>query len=399
MLQRYLLKNYKHASVPKNIECLLEKDGTPFDPACFYLWHIKCINHATDNTCKAQANQIKQFLNHLRLYEIELSDVNSEVMQKYLYGVLFTQKQLNRNTISIHSSVLKAFFEFCMERSFIKERDIDFSTDSDEQTYIDQALNIKKLYMDGRSFKLLTEHVSGASTYIKERNKLILKLGYYAGLRTSDIASNPLITVGRLRRQIPNIKENHEVELPISLDFSYINKKSKKKVNLIVDFELVQAIHDFIYHYELKNELKDEFCLISKSNGDALIDDKIGTREFAHARNSIIDNCSLSDTEKEIWRKRTFHILRKCFATNKVKWCREHGLPPSIIVRDYLGHADFKTSIKHYIYVDCSGINGECREWRYLNKGTHEENDRAEFDRGTVIQIIAALVNIDQALA
>ena len=103
-----------------------------------------------------------------------------------------------------------------MERSFIKERDIDFSTDSDEQgldeqTYIDQALNIKKLYMDGRSFKLLTEHVSGASTYIKERNKLILKLGYYAGLRTSDIASNPLITVGRLRRQIPNIKENHEV--------------------------------------------------------------------------------------------------------------------------------------------------------------------------------------------
>ncbi|MFS1705030.1 phage integrase SAM-like domain-containing protein, partial [Alteromonas sp. AMM-1] len=133
MLQRYLLKDYKHASIPKNIECLLEKDGTPFAPACFYLWHVKCINHATDNTCKAHANQIKQFLNHLRLYEIELSDVNSEVMQKYLYGVLFIQKKLSRNTISIHSSALKAFFEFCMERSFIKERDIDFSTVSDEQ--------------------------------------------------------------------------------------------------------------------------------------------------------------------------------------------------------------------------------------------------------------------------
>ncbi len=45
------------------------------------------------------------------------------------------------------------------------------------------------------------------------------------------------------------------------------------------------------------------------------------------------------------------------------------------------------------------GINGNCREWRYLNKGTHEENDRAEFDRGTVSAIIATLVNLDEALA
>jgi hypothetical protein len=45
------------------------------------------------------------------------------------------------------------------------------------------------------------------------------------------------------------------------------------------------------------------------------------------------------------------------------------------------------------------GINGDCREWRYLNKGTHEENDQAEFDRGTVTAIVAALVNLDKALS
>jgi energy-coupling factor transporter ATP-binding protein EcfA2 len=44
------------------------------------------------------------------------------------------------------------------------------------------------------------------------------------------------------------------------------------------------------------------------------------------------------------------------------------------------------------------GINGESREWRYLNKGTHEENGRAEFDRGSVSAIVAALVSIDEAL-
>lgn len=44
------------------------------------------------------------------------------------------------------------------------------------------------------------------------------------------------------------------------------------------------------------------------------------------------------------------------------------------------------------------GINGESREWRYLNKGTHEEADRAEFDSQTVNEIVTALEQLDVAL-
>jgi hypothetical protein len=42
------------------------------------------------------------------------------------------------------------------------------------------------------------------------------------------------------------------------------------------------------------------------------------------------------------------------------------------------------------------GVSGDSREWRYLNKGIHEEEDRAEFDRGTVNQIILALEQLDE---
>ena len=45
------------------------------------------------------------------------------------------------------------------------------------------------------------------------------------------------------------------------------------------------------------------------------------------------------------------------------------------------------------------GISGDSREWRYLNKGTHEEADRAEFDRGTVKSIIDSLANLDSVLS
>ena len=44
------------------------------------------------------------------------------------------------------------------------------------------------------------------------------------------------------------------------------------------------------------------------------------------------------------------------------------------------------------------GINGKSREWRYLNKGTHEEADRAEFDRNMVNEILTALEQLDTAL-
>ncbi|MCF5110533.1 AAA family ATPase [Pseudomonas gessardii] len=43
------------------------------------------------------------------------------------------------------------------------------------------------------------------------------------------------------------------------------------------------------------------------------------------------------------------------------------------------------------------GINGASPEWAYLNSGTHED-DRYEFDRGTVRGIVDALAEIDMAL-
>lgn len=41
------------------------------------------------------------------------------------------------------------------------------------------------------------------------------------------------------------------------------------------------------------------------------------------------------------------------------------------------------------------GMSGDSREWRYLNKGVHEEFDRAEFDIQTVTEIIGHLSQLD----
>ncbi len=44
------------------------------------------------------------------------------------------------------------------------------------------------------------------------------------------------------------------------------------------------------------------------------------------------------------------------------------------------------------------GIDGQSREWRYLNGGTHEEEDREEFDRPTVQTIVESLEKTDEVI-
>jgi len=66
-----------------------------------------------------------------------------------------------------------------------------------------------------------------------------------------------------------------------------------------------------------------------------------------------------------------------------------------------INKGDFTDPDKHNVLSPIEqllGVNGDSREWRYLNKGTHEEVDRAEFDRNSVLIIVAAIESLDQAL-
>lgn len=71
-------------------------------------------------------------------------------------------------------------------------------------------------------------------------------------------------------------------------------------------------------------------------------------------------------------------------------------------LKSKIGDGDFSDQSKSQIYDPLKillGLNGDSPEWRYLNKGAHEEQDRAEFDRHTVQTIIESLEKIDATLA
>ncbi|MGO2233982.1 MAG: AAA family ATPase [Marinomonas sp.] len=70
-------------------------------------------------------------------------------------------------------------------------------------------------------------------------------------------------------------------------------------------------------------------------------------------------------------------------------------------LRSKIAKADFSDPNKARVYDPIDQLlnrSGDSREWRYLNKGTHEENDRSEFDRQTVELIIMSLEQLDSVL-
>lgn len=70
-------------------------------------------------------------------------------------------------------------------------------------------------------------------------------------------------------------------------------------------------------------------------------------------------------------------------------------------LRSKVSKGDFGDVNKNIVFEPLDnllGINGNSREWSYLNKGTHEESDRAEFDRQTVQQIVSHIEALDEAL-
>jgi len=71
-------------------------------------------------------------------------------------------------------------------------------------------------------------------------------------------------------------------------------------------------------------------------------------------------------------------------------------------LKSKIGKGDFSDPQKATVFDPIHtllGLNGDSREWRYLNKGTHEESDRNEFDRHTVQAIVSALEQLDAAMS
>lgn len=185
--------------------------------------------------------------------------------------------------------------------------------------------------------------------------------------------------------------------------------------------QIILACHGEEFFIDIQNLMSAEkaqqcktFSFLPKVNcTDINVDHNCAPRNYLIAARSHYEKGEIRDalgksrkaleslTKGEIWR-----YVRKHGDGNLSIKMRTANAP--IELRNLTEQLESKVSKSNFISPNKDavlvplkhllGTDGKSREWRYLNKGTHEDSDRAEFDRDTVGLIVSSLEQIDAAL-
>lgn len=350
MVEKELVKKYKYGARSFDFYCIIDSKKIPILAPSLFLFDLAKQGQSF-NTNKAYASDLKSFFTILSTSKgsdgavgLSFIDVTDEQMSGYINGYLLRQNGLAVSSIERHIATLNAFYNFSYEHGFV-ERKLNYSFALDEEVReTDLAqLNSKlhQVYISESQFKsIILANIEAKNPFIKERNELALKLGYYAGFRTEELVIPSNLDVKKLNEILSKANEPEAVYLDIK-------GKSGKVRTVLINVELVNALKNFLWG-RAKHIKTNLMCTLT---GKALIDSSFGTNTFLSCIKKYLINSTMSDEEVQLWLDRSYHILRKCFATERVSFCYENGLDPRVFVPQWMGHEEFKTS-EIYIFFD-----------------------------------------------
>ena len=216
--------DYQYAGRKINFHCLVNEGGIPeFEPSIFLFNEAICGN--SENTTRAYANDLCSFFNMLKesyYEEYRYDDVTNSQMNGYLNGYLNQKRNLKPKTIARHISTLKSFYDFCYSHGFtVKKPSFSFSYTDDistETMMTGMTTQLHRTFMDERTFNnVILGHITTHDPFLKERDELALKLGYYAGFRTHELVAYDNLNAEKLRELLPkqDKRTTQSLDLPI----------------------------------------------------------------------------------------------------------------------------------------------------------------------------------------
>lgn len=261
--------------------------------------YLKNERRLSKHTLVAYKNDLKQFSDFLSKLEIGVLEVKDVEARSWLVELLeqgITQRSINRKL-----SAVKSFYRFLTQQGEMESSPV-------------QNIKLLKTAKRNPSFvrndemnKLLDDSFFEYS-FSGQRDKLIIYILYYTGIRlselinlkVSDVANDTIKVVG---------KRNKERVVPIS----------KKLLSLINEYRALKAKGSFI-------EVNNSFLLVT-DKGDKLYE-KFVFRKVKHY-------LSLVTTQKN----KSPHVLRHTFATQMLNAGADLNA-----IKELLGHSDLSAT-------------------------------------------------------
>ncbi|MDR6927853.1 tyrosine-type recombinase/integrase [Pseudomonas sp. BE134] len=208
-------------------------------------------------------------------------------------------------------------------------------------------------YVESDLFKALLANVVAKSAFEKERDELVLGLGYICGLRSSEVTDPRNLLTNDLRTRIASAERDGIQTITVSI----IGKGEKRRH---VDIH-PKAFRKIKFFLEGRRKSIPEGSLICNAKGSPL---SLGhaTYVFRMAKKSA--GANIATVILELHAKEpsmhfisdisfyalTFHALRHTYATNLVDFCYKHGYDPWQYVPEQMGHEDKETTQEYVVF-------------------------------------------------
>ncbi|MCD4737512.1 MAG: tyrosine-type recombinase/integrase [Bacteroidales bacterium] len=268
-----------------------------------FIQYIRFEKRYSPHTQLAYNTDLDQFYYYINtVYELnDVTEVTSPIVRSWI--VFLMEKSIDTRSINRKISVLKSFFKF-----LLKEGDVD----ANPMTQIISPKNSKRIpaFVEQEKMDLLLDDVSFGIDFKGQRDKLILEMFYFTGIRLSELI---------------NLRE-WNIDL-VSNNLKVLGKRNKER---LIPFgnELREAIIKYkVVRSEISGGLSNENYFFVTVKGKKVYE-KLVYR---------LVNLYLSKVSSIT--KKSPHILRHTFATHMLNNGAELNA-----VKELLGHASLSAT-------------------------------------------------------
>jgi integrase len=304
-------------------------------------------------TLRTYASRITSFLNIVEKSiradksKVTLSNITDEEIQGFLLGHVIGTNQSKVSTYKNYHAALVELYRWANNTGLVEHKDIPLNlVGARNLSSTDAQSNLQLLqttYLNEKEFiDTILSNVQEEKSFEQERDELVLCLGYYAGFRTHENGNKKNLRVEELREWL------HKDIKAISAKHLVIYGKGNEKPRTMPFIpKLLERIHKFLWGAAKDIKTGPLIC----SMGGKILAPEHGTRVFNAAKKGYLAYASLEKDDSSAWMKRTYHVLRKCYATNATTQLISDGLSPWVWLPQWMGHEDPETT-RDYVFFD-----------------------------------------------
>lgn len=320
---------FKQKTVPVNykgrtIETVVIVDRLSAElhlPSSAFLLNKRLNNLKVSSTIK-YASILLSLLEEINLDPAleSFDDLTDAHMSSYLEKVLYEERGVKTGTLQQHIPTISKFFSFLYEQGWSNTPnrftfhvnpniEHELAKYKGRQNSLDRY-RLTERYIPEEDFNELLKHESSKGTFERERNEIILRLGYEVGMRAAETVSFDNFTIFSLKAAIKKSEKQGLNEVEIAVIGK--GRGAGKVRTVVIPPNLRRKIERYFKNYSsiIGNHL------ITSAKG-AELDSEHASVIFRRAKKNLIKNAPLEAADRwscnDGW---TFHACRHSYATN-----------------------------------------------------------------------------------